>query len=194
MSKKGINPDPNGKGENWPQFLKDINDPQIMGILNDDPAMRLNRKSRRIIGKTKDELQEEAIQRASNELDNREKIKQFRAFKVGEWWRDTFEKLIPKWAFNRVLNGKRGILLTLGYQYGSEDGNDLVDDKTAPLGHRLQPYTRAWITRKRFILFGVPVLCKVKVPHKIKKVINGEEQVFEEMIEVETWFKFIWEA
>ncbi len=194
MSKRGINPDPNGKGENWPQFLKDINDPQIMGILADDPAMRLNRASRRIIGKTKEELQEEAIQRASNELENREKIKQFRAFKMGEWWRDTFEKLLPKWAYNRVLNGKRGVMLALGYQYGSEDGNDVVEDKAAPLGHRLQPYSRAWITRKRFILFGVPVLCKVKVPHKIKKVINGETVEFDEMIEVETWFKFIWEA
>ncbi len=179
---KNVNHDPNGKGENWGRFLKDIADPQVMAILADDPAMRLNRKTARANGfHNKQEAVDEAIRREESALDAREQTAKFRAFKMGEWWRDTFEILLPKWAYNRVLNGNQKLCRLMGYQWGQDDGNDIVEDTKAPLGHRLQPYSRAWITRKRFILFGVPVLCKVTIQHDGKPMV------------VETWKKFIWE-
>lgn len=182
MSRRNVNHDPNGKGENWGRFLKDIQDPQIIGILNDDPSMRLNRKSARSLGYgNKQEAIDEALEREKGKLMDREQTARFRALKLGEWWRDTFEVLLPKWAYKRVLNGNQGLCRLLGYQWGQDDGNDLVDDVKAPLGHRLQPYSRAWITRKRFILFGAPVLCRITVEH------NGTPTV------VDTWKKFIWE-
>jgi len=185
---KNVNHDPNGKGENWGRFLKDLQDPQIMGILNDDPAMRLNRKGARAFGyNNKAEAVDEAIKREEAMLATREQTARFRALKLGEWWRDTFKELLPAWAFKKVLNGNRGLLVLLGYQFGSDEGNDMVEDKTKPLGHKLVPYSRVWITRKRFIVFGKPVLQTIKKMVKDEKGVEKEEKI-------ETWMKFIWEA
>jgi hypothetical protein len=176
-------------GENYPRLLKQFQDPmfqaKLNAILDDDPSKRLNRSSRRGLGLTKEQIDQQALDRAVDKMAQQEKINDFRAYKMGEWWRDTFEKLLPAWAFKIVLNGKRWPLHLFGYQWGSEDGNDVVADLTAPLGHRLQPYSRAWITRKRFILFGVPVLQKIWVPARD----NPEESE-----QVETWRKFVWEG
>ncbi len=185
---KNVNHDPNNRGENWGQFLKDVADPQIMGILNDDPAMRLNRKGARALGyNNKAEAVDEAIKREEAALSAREQVARGRALKMGEWWRDTFEVLLPKWAFNQVLNGNRKILILFGYQFGQDDGQDMVEDASRPIGHKLVPYSRAWITRKRFIVFGKPVL------QTIKKMVKDEHGV-EKQVEVDTWMKFIWEA
>ncbi len=185
---RNINPDPNNKGENWPQFLKDVAGPEVVAILNDNPAMRLNRKGARALGySNSQEAVDEAIKREEAALSAREQVARGRALKMGEWWRDTFEVLLPKWAYNQVLKGNRKILLLFGYQFGQDDGNDMVEDATKPLGHKLVPYSRAWITRKRFILFGKPVLQTIK---KMVKDEKGEEKE----VEVDTWMKFIWEA
>lgn len=177
----------NGKnGENYPAFLKQLQNPvfqaKLGAILDDDPSKRMNRATRRLNGKTKAEIDQEALERATEKLMDQEKTDQFRALKMGEWWRDTFEQLLPGWAFRQALKGNTRPAVLLGYKWGSDNGNDVVEDAKAPLGHRLQPYSRAWITRKRFVLFGKPVLCKVKKEHDGK------------MIDVDTWFKFIWEA
>lgn len=177
----------NGRGENWPKFLRDLQDPQIMGILNDDPAMRLNRQARRSAARP--ENIERAIKDEREDSLRREQTDKFRATKMGEWWRDTFEKLVPKWVFNRFLNGDRRIPLLLGFQWGSENGNDIVEDKSNPLGHKMVPFSRAWITRKRFWFFGFgkPVLQKITVDEK-----DAEDKDTGRKIVVETWFKFIW--
>lgn len=186
---KRVNHDPNNNGENWGQFLKDIADPQVQAILNDDPAARLNRKGARALGyHNKAEALDEAIKREEAKAEERKAINHGRALTMGIWWRDTFEVLLPKWAYQRVLDGNQNICRLLGYQWGSDDGNDMVEDKTKPLGHKLQPYSRAWITRKRFVLFGAPVLCKIKVKHW------NEQEKKEELVTVETWKKFIWEG
>jgi len=182
MSKQ-INGD-SGRGENYPAFLKQLQNPvfqaKLNAILDDDPSKRMNRATRRLNGKTKAEMDQEALENAALKLADQERIEQFRALKMGEWWRDTFEQLLPKWAFTLTLKGRSNLPVWFGYQWGCDHGNDVVEDKGAPLGHRLQPYSRAWITRKQFVLFGKPVLCKVKREH------DGET------IKVDTWFKFQW--
>lgn len=177
----------NGRGEDWQKYLRALEDPQIKGILNDDPAMRLNRQQRRAAQRP-DNI-ERAIRDERDDAARREQTEKFRAIKMGEWWRDAFEQLVPKWIFNRFLNGDRRIPLIMGFQWGSESGNEMVPDEAHPLGHRLVPFSRAWITRKRFwfLGFGKPVLQKIKAK---EKGVDGVETG--STIEVESWFKFIW--
>jgi len=155
MSKRGINPDPNNKGENWPQFLKDTMDPQVMAILSDDPSMRLNRSSARANGfKNKEEALAEAVERGKIQAQEADMIRRGRSQKMGEFYAEVFEALLPKWAYAAMIGGRRWIGPLFGYIWGNTPGN-VMDEESKIL--KMLPCNTCWVARRRFIWFGHPI-------------------------------------
>lgn len=155
MSRRNVNHDPNGNGENWGRFLKDIQDPQVIGILNDDPAMRLNRGSARANGfKNKEEALQEAIERGKIQAQEADIIRRGRAQKMGEFYAEVFDAVLPKWAYAAMVGGRRWIGPLFGYVWGNTPGNVMDEESKTP---KLLPCNTCWVARRRFIWFGAPI-------------------------------------
>lgn len=180
---RNINHDPNNKGENWQQFLKDVQDPQIVGILNDDPAMRLNRKGARALDyNNKAEAMEEAVKKGQQQALEAENIRKGRRLKEGEFFAEVFEALLPGWAYSLMTSGKKWVAPLFGYVWGNTPGNHMEESNDGKVP-KLFPCNTCWVARKRFIWFGKPV----QVTY-MKKDDKGE------MVETPGATKFIWEG
>jgi len=154
---KRPNHDPNGNGENWGQFLKDMQNPQVVGILNDDPAMRLNRKGARALGhQNSQEALDEAIKKQEEREKERAAIQHGRTMKMGEFYAEVFQAKLPKWAYELVVKGHRWIVPTFGYIFGNTPGNHMEESQNGKVP-KLYPCNTCWVARRRFIFFGKPV-------------------------------------
>lgn len=193
MSRKEPDKDPNKKGENWPQFLKQMQDPQIQAILNDDPKMRLNRNARRAAERLKPE---EAEEEKRKELAERMETLAFRTRKQGEFFRDVFRQVLPKWAYFFAERGNATPARWLGYVWGTQNGNDLEESRNGRLP-KMIPTSVSWVARKKWVLFGEPATVAVTM----LELENGEKtfdlsrmedgcKVYENQ---ESCFKFVWE-
>lgn len=154
---KRVNHDPNNNGENWGQFLKDIADPQVQAILRDDPAARLNRKGARALGhKNSAEALEEAIQRGQQQAAEADAIRKGRAMKMGEFYSEVFEAVLPAFAYRLMLGGRRWVAAAFGYVWGNTPGNHMEEGVGGKVP-KLFPCNTCWVARRRFIFFGKPI-------------------------------------
>ncbi len=180
---KKPNHDPNNRGENWPGFLKSMQDPQLMAILNDAPGARLNRKTARANGyQNTQEAMDEAIKKGQERALEEDNIRKGRNMKMGEFYAEVFAALLPKFAYNMMVKGHKWIAPLFGYAWGNTPGNHMEESKDSKVP-KLFPCNTCWVARKRFIWFGKLITQTYKKPDA-EGVLRDNP----------TATKFIWEA
>lgn len=117
-----VNPDPNGKGENWPKFLKEM---QVLGPALQSrlgPVAPGNRAAARGAGFAN---VEEYLRKETDRLVAQQK---FRDYTVNKWFDDAMKRTTP-WAMRLIAwlqprVGRRAalILRLLGYKLRADDG------------------------------------------------------------------------
>lgn len=115
-----VNGDPNGKGENWPKFLKEMQTlgPMLHSRLG--PAAPANRAAARGAGFAN---VEEYLRKETDRLIAQQ---QFRDYTVNKWFDDAMRGVSP-WAMRLI--SRRGprwavVLRLLGYKLASTDGKE----------------------------------------------------------------------
>lgn len=137
--------------ENWPQFLRDMQDPQIAAILADDPLTHINRATARKNGEQSAEDLKDRVMAKRKELED------FRSFTCGKWLSERMGEFFPAGLRERTIANGPKEANNLGWFWGSES-KPMFQQMETDLVPKLYPSTKCLLgfqeTKKRFIWFG----------------------------------------
>lgn len=137
--------------ENWPQFLKDMQDPQIAAILADDPLQHVNRGTARANGEQSAESLKDRV------MEKRKELEDFRSYTCGKWLAERMGELFPEGLKDRTISNGPKEANKLGWFWGSESKPMFQQMESDPVP-KLYPCTKCLLgfqeTKKRFIFFG----------------------------------------